>query len=329
MVGIFKQKNPGNSLLLLVYGLILKFGILLRPSQPLRQDGDHYLYTLLLRFLDPLHLPSFVYGITAFLLLFIQATLLNRITIDQKILPRPNYLPGMSYMLITSLFVEWNHFSAPLLVNTLIILMFYRMVNLYNTGKPLAGIFNIGVLTGIVTLLYQPAVVFVLMIPFTLFIMRPFRVREWLIGFLGLTVPYYFLALEPLITNHWNWKHLLPYVTLDFPAMPASIFITISIILIVIPFIIGGFFVQANLNKMLIQIRKAWSLLLLFLIISLFIILVNGGINYVNWAFGILPLASFHAAAYYYPEKRIFPNLLHWLTFGYAIFICYGFHQSR
>jgi len=323
VVGIFRQKNPGNNLLLLVYGLILKFGILLRPSQPLKQEGDHYLYTLLVRSLEPLHIPSFIYGLAAFLLLLIQATLLNRISITQKMLPKPNYLPGMSYMLLTSLFVEWNHFSAPLLVNTLIIIMFYRMVNLYNTNKPLSAIFNIGLLTGIVTLLYKPAFVFVLMIPFTLFIMRPFRIREWLIGFLGITTPYYFLALAPLVTNNWSWKHLVPDITLDFPAMPSSVFITISIILIVVPFIIGGFFVQANLSKMLIQVRKGWSLLLLFLIISLFIILVNGGINYVNWAFGIMPLACFHAAAYYYPERRVFPSILHWLTFGYAIFICY------
>ncbi len=324
MIGIFKQKNPGNNLLLLVYGLILKFGILLKPSPPLRQEGDHYLYILLLRLLDPLQVPAVVFGMVAFMLLLIQAILLNRICIDQKMLPKPNYLPGMAYMLLTSLLVEWNHFSAPLLVNTLMILLFYRMMALYNTNKPLAGIFNIGVLIGLMSLLYQPAILFVLMIPCTLFIMRPFRIREWLVGFLGVTMPYYFLALEPLFTNNWSWKYLIPHVSFDFPAMPSSILITVSIVLIVLPFIIGGFFVQANLSKMLIQIRKGWSLLLLFLIISLFIILVNGGINYVNWIFGIMPLVTFHAAAYYYPDKKIFPSLLHWITFAYALFICYS-----
>jgi hypothetical protein len=176
---------------------------------------------------------------------------------------------------------------------------------------------------GVATLLYQPAILYVLMLPFTLFIMRPFRIREWLTGFLGLTIPYYFLALEPLFTNHWSWTHLVPYIRLDFPAMPSSIFITISIILIVIPFIIGGYFVQVNLNKMLIQIRKGWSLLLLFVIISMFIILVNGGVNYVNWLFVLMPLAGFHAATYYYPQKTLLPSILHWLTFGYAIYLSY------
>jgi hypothetical protein len=201
--------------------------------------------------------------------------------------------------------------------------MFYRMINLYNTARPLGVIFNIGVMMGIVTLLYEPAIIYVLMIPFTLFIMRPFRIREWLTGFLGLTTPYYFLALEPLVTNHWSWKHLVPSIRFDFPAMPSSVFITMSIILLVAPFIFGGYYVQTNLNKMLIQIRKGWSLLLLFLIISVMIILVNGGINYVNWVFGLMPLAAFHAAAYYYPEKRIFPLVLHWITFAYAVYLCY------
>lgn len=323
MVGIFRQKNPGNNLLLLVYGLVLKFGILLRPSAPLRQNEDHYLYNLLLRLLDPLHLPNFFYGITAFLLIFVQTMLINRICTDQKMLPKPNYLPGMAYMLLSSLFVEWNHFSAPLLINTFLILMFYRMINLYNTSKPLGGIYNVGVMMGIVTLLYQPAIVYVLMLPFTLYIMRPFRIREWLTGFLGLTTPYYFLALEPLFTNHWNWSYLLPSIHFDFPAMPSSIFITVSIILLVIPFISGGYFVQTNLNKMLIQIRKGWSLLLLFLIMSVFIILVNGGVNYVNWVFGLLPLTAFHAATYYYPNKRLFTLILHWIIFGYAIYLGY------
>lgn len=324
MVGIFRQKYPGNNLLLLVYALILKFGILLRPSLPLVQEEDHYLYELLLRFLLPLNLPAFFYGITAFLLLYIQAALLNRISTEQKMLPKPNYLPGMAYILLSSLFVEWNHFSAPLLVNTLLILVFYYMVNLYNTNKPLAGIFNIGVMMGLVTLFYEPAIIYVLMLPFTLFIMRPFRVREWLTGFLGLTISYYFLALEPLITNKWSWNHLVPSIRLDFPAMPSSIQITISIIMLVVPFILGGFFVQANLNKMLIQIRKGWSLLLLFLIMSIFIIMVNGGVNYVNWVFGLVPLAAFHAAAYYYPEKKnLLTLVMHWVIFGYAMYLGY------
>src|SRR5690606_31520379 len=110
VTGVFKQKNPGNSLLLLVYGLVLKFGILLQPAPPLKQEEDHYLYKLILRFLEQFALPDAFYGILAFLLLFLQATLLNKITVSFKLLPRPNYLPGMALILLSTLFIEWNRF---------------------------------------------------------------------------------------------------------------------------------------------------------------------------------------------------------------------------
>lgn len=323
MVGIFKQKSPVNSLLLLVYALVLKFPILLKPAGPLRQQEDHYLYVLLMRFLLPLEIPLLLYTIISFFILVFQASLLNRIFSELKMLPKPNFLPGMAFLLLTSLFSEWNYFSAPLLINGLLIYTFYRIVNLYNTANPLGGVFTIGLMVGLVSLLYQPAILFVIMIPFSLFIMRPFRIREWLISFLGLTTPYYFLALEPVFTNRWNWKYLMPHITIDFPAMPSSIFTTLSIILLVLPFIIGGYYVQNNLNKMLIQTRKGWSVLLLFLIVASLIILVNGGVNYVNWIFCIMPLSAFHAAAYYYPDKARFPSILHWVIFGYTIYLAY------
>lgn len=324
MVGIFRQKNPGNSLILLGYGLVLKFGFLLAPSGALQQEQDHYLYRLLLRLLEPLQIPDWVYAVVAFLLLFTQATLINRISIRQKMLPRPNFLPGMAFLLISTLFPEWNHFSAPLLVNTLLMFAFHRMINLYNAYRPAAEIFNIGLIMGLISLLYQPAVVYIILIPITLFIMRPFRVREWVIGILGITTPYYFLALEPLITNQWNWQYLIPSIAIDFPAMPDSVLVTVSIALLVLPFIVGGYFVQVNLSKMLIQIRKNWSLLLLFLIVSTAIILISGGLGYVNWMFGLMPLAFFHAAMYFYPVKKLVPLIFHWISFAYAIYLVYG-----
>jgi hypothetical protein len=184
-------------------------------------------------------------------------------------------------------------------------------------------IFNIGLLLGIATLVYHPAIVFFLLVIFALFIMRPFRIQEWLIGLLGFTTPYYFLALALYFTNQWHWKHMLPDISFNLPRMPTSVFITISIAFLVIPFVVGGFFVQNNLTKMLIQVRKGWSLLLLSLIISLSVILINGGNNYVNWILCVVPIAAFHAAAYFYPLNKNFPLILHWVTFVYAIYLNY------
>lgn len=324
MVGIFKQKSSVNVLLLLIYGLVLKFPIFLHPpAGPLRQEEDHFLYKWLIDFITPANIPPFVFSLITFLLLYSQAMLFNRIFNVQRMLGNSNYLPAMAYLLITSLFPEWNQFSAPLLVNSLLIFVFYRLSNIHNVQRPGASIFNVGLIMGVISLLYQPAVIFILLIWLALFIMRPFRVQEWLINLLGITMPYYFLILILYLTNQWAWEKLRPDITFGLPAMPANLQLTISLILLILPFIIGGFLVNANLNKMFIQVRKSWSLLLLFLIISTLIILVNGDNVYVNWLLCAVPLTAFHAAAYYFPGGRIFPPLLHWVLFFYAIYVNY------
>lgn len=325
MVGIFKQKNQGNAVILIIYGMLLKFGMFLHPSGPVRHPGDdHYLYTWLLDYLEPLKLPAMIWSLLSFIILYFQATLFNRICNAQKMLPKPNFLPAMAYLLLTSLFPEWNHFSAPLIINFFLIWIFYRMTELYGTPRPVASIFNIGMVMGIVTLLYQPAIVYVLLLLLALFIMRPFRVQEWLIGLLGITAPYYFLLLILYFGNNWHWQKMLPTISFTLPGMPANLAVTFAIVLLVVPFVIGGVFVQNNLTKMLIQGRKNWSLLLLFLIMSLLIIVVNGGENnYVNWALSVVPLSAFHAAAYYYPPRKLFPLVMHWVIFAFAIYMNY------
>ncbi|HEY4290270.1 MAG TPA: DUF6427 family protein [Puia sp.] len=324
MIGIFRQKTPANALLLLFYALVLKFPLFLHPVTPALHPEDNYLYRVILRGLDSVfHNAPILYSLLTFLLLIFQATLFNRITNHHKVLPKPNFLPGMSYILITSLLPDWNHFSAPLLINTIMIWVWYRMMELYNSQRPGTAIFNIGVWTGIVSLLYIPAVAFLLLVLSGLLTMRPFRVREWFVGLLGFTFPYYFLFLFLYLSGHWSWSDIVPRIVFTVPAFPSSIWITLGIVWLIVPFIIGGYFVQKNLSKFLIQIRKSWSLLLLFLLVAVIIILINRVNSYENWIIMAVPFAAFHAAAYYYPTRTTVPNILHWLIIAYILAMNY------
>jgi len=320
VIGIFKQKNSTNALVLVVYALLLKFSIFLHPVLPVLHKEDNYLYRFIVNGINSLsHQAAFPYAVLSFLLLFTQAILFNSICNYHRILPKPNYLPGMSYLLVTSLLPDWNHFSAPLLLNSIMIWCLYRMIALYNSNKPVTAIFNIGLLAGLATLLYIPAVAFVLMVLFALIIMRPFRLQEWLVGFLGFTSPYYFLLFILYFTNQLNWKNVLPKIIFTLPALPTSIWTTLGLVLLVVPFMIGGYFVQNNLNKMLIQGRKSWSLILVFLIVAVIVILLNKADSYENWIVTAVPFAAFHAAAYYYPTNKVMPQVLHWLCFSLIV----------
>jgi hypothetical protein len=185
------------------------------------------------------------------------------------------------------------------------------------------AIFNIGLFLGFATLLYVPAMVFLVLLFFALLIMRPFRIQEWLVGFIGFTSPYYFLTLFLYFTHQLNWRNLVPHIRFTFPAIPTSIWIIVAISLLIIPFIIGGFYVQNNLNKMLIHVRKSWSLLLAFLVAAVFVIIINKAGTYENWIVTVMPFAVFHSAAYYYPVNKVLVNVLHWVSFSVAIVMNY------
>jgi len=324
VIGIFKQKASANALLLFVYALVLKFPLFLHPFPPVLHAEDNYLYRFVLTALSSLfgH-TALPFAILSFIILFSQATLLNSICNYHKMLPRSTYLPAMCYILVTSLLPDWGHFSAPLLINTIMIWCWYRMVALYNNNSPITSIFNIGVLMGMATLLYMPAIAFLIMLFFALLIMRPLRIQEWFVGFIGFTSPYYFLILILYFVHQLHWNNLVPHIQFTFPAIPGSVWIIASISLLVIPFIVGGMYVQNNLNKMLILVRKSWSLMLVYLIAAVLVIIINKAGSYENWIVTAMPFAVFHSAAYYYPVNRFLINTLHWICFSVAIVINY------
>lgn len=320
MIGVFRQKNPGNAFVLLIYALILKFPIFLHSAAPLRQEDDNYLYRLLLNTLAPVFgKQGYFYALLAFLLLYVQASLLNRIANNVKLLPKPNYLFGMSFLLVSSLLPEWNQFSSTLLVNFCLIWIWYGMVRWYNNTRAMGAIFNTCLLVGVLPLLYTPSIGFVVMVVLGIIITRPLRIGEFVVALIGFLAPFYFLMVVMYLTDNWKPEELLPSIQFHLPKLPASLWTTGGMLLLVVPFLFGAYYVQDNLNKMLIQVRKIWSLLLVIMLVGLIVILVNPGENYQHWMLSVIPIACFHAAAFYYPDRKLFPLILHWILFAFVV----------
>ncbi len=103
---------------------------------------------------------------------------------------------------------------------------------------------------------------------------------------IGFTTPYYFLFVALYLTNQWDWARVIPVISFHLPRLSANLWVTGGIIFMVLPFLIGSYYAQQNLNKMLIQVRKSWSLLLVLLMVCVVIILVNPGPNYLHLAAG-------------------------------------------
>jgi Family of unknown function (DUF6427) len=309
--------------MLLIYGLLLKLVWFISPPVPIVQKSDGFLYNKILTALKPIldgHPVSYTF--IAFFLLYTQALSFNRLLNNRRLMQKPNYLPAMSYLLITSFFAEWNVLSAPLVLNTLLIWVWAKMSDMYNNPHAKSTLYNIGIVIGISTFFYFPSIAFALLIIFALVIMRPPRIAEWLIALLGIVTPWYLLFAWLFLTNKL-YSFQVPGIKIDHPLFAQNNAQYTGIIMILIIAIAGGFFVQLHVRRQLVQVRKGWGLTLLYLIVALFIPFINSSNNFQYWILATVPLSAFIACFFFYPTKKWLVLSIHWIMFGFVIYMTY------
>jgi hypothetical protein len=323
LISTFKANNPYNNLLLLVYGLLLKLSMFLHPIIPVAQKTDGFLYKYLLIQLTNFgnHFPV-VFPVITFILLFTQAITFNKLAIDNRLFQKPNYLTAMSYLLITSLFSEWNILSAPLIVNTLLIWVWARMSGLYNNTNPKSSLFNIGIAIGISTFFYFPSIAFAILIVFGLAVTRPFKLAEWLIALFGIMIPYYFVLSWAFLTDRIT-DYKFPGVVMSLPVFYRSGWALSAISIVLLLSLVGLYYIQKNLLRQLVQTRKSWYLVFLYFLVAVFIPFINATHRFNYWILCAVPLSVFVAAAFLYPEKKLFPQVLHWIIVVFVIVFSY------
>lgn len=320
MTGIFKTKNPANVFLLVVLGILIKLPIFNRAVFELPKADDGILYQSLIEILKPTaNSFSKLYPLLTLILLLMQGLMLNRFVNSQRLMGKLTYLPGMAYLLLTTLLPDWNYFSAPLIVNTIFLFIIFSLFKIYNNEKAGGIIFNAAFAAGVATFIYFPSIVFAVWILLAIMIMRPFKINEWVLSLLGVTTPYYFYSVYLFITDQWSWHTLFPPIDVQLPSVQQSLWLAGAVFLIVVPFLVGAWYVQNNLRRMLIQVRKGWSLILLYLLISLFLPLVGENQSFEGWIIAAVPFAAFHACAYLYSSYKIVPVILFWVSLIFVL----------
>lgn len=320
MIGLLKQKNPANIIVLFIIGILLKLPLFRSDEVLVSGDQDAFLYQKIVSFLTSVSTGNFFYAVLTYLLIFTQALQLNKLMNDQRMTQKTTYLPATAYILCTSLLPDWNQFSAPLLVNTLVLLVFNGLFKIHDKYEVRATVFNIGLAIGISAFLYFPSVFFYLWLIFGLLVMRPVRFNEWIICLIGVTTPFYFYAAYLFLSGNWSWDKLFHDFNIGLPQFQQTFWLAAGGLLLVVPFLIGGYYVQENLRRMLIQVRKSWSLLLIYLLFATTIPFLSDNSNgFQNWVLILIPFAAFHACAYLYPPKRWFSLILFWMTVLYIL----------
>jgi Family of unknown function (DUF6427) len=320
VIGLFKQKTPGNIFVLLLFGMLIKLPVFLHPHIPSVEAKDGPLFRGILHWLENTGKTTpVIYSFLAYLLLYTQAISLNKVINDNRMMQRQTFLPAMSYLLVTSLVPEWNYFSAPLFVNSILVFVLAGLFKTQHQQQAKGTIFNVGVGIGIASFIFFPTVVFMVWAIFALMLMRPFRINEWLLCILGMTSPYYFYPIYLFLTDQWSLQKIIPYIDISLPRFHHSGWIAVSSFFLCALFITGAYYVQNNLRRMLIQVRKGWSLILLYLLAAILVPFLNAGDSFENWVIAAVPFAAFHACAYLYPPKRIYPLIIFWVLLVFIV----------
>lgn len=284
----------------------------LYPSIPHATETDGYFYRYVLGWLESAG-KSFpwIYSIIAFILLYAQAMAINRLVNGQKLLPRPNFLPAMTYLLITSLFPQWQVLSAQLIMTSLLVWIVAQLSQLYNSPNARTILFNAGLALGLATLIYFPGMAFLLLVAVGLAITRPFRLPEWIITLVGLATPFYFYAAWLFMSD--QWQHVrLPVVSVASEGFKSNAWVFASLAILLIALVTGTGFTQNSIGRLLVQSRKCWSLIYLYLAVALLMPVLSASYGLANWFLALVPASSIISAALFYPDRKWFAHVIHW-----------------
>ncbi len=320
MIATFKKNNPSGKILLFLYAIVLKFPLFFGANKIQSLSTDGILYKFCGNIINTIGASfSPIYGLITFSLLLSQAIYINNICIIQKLHKQNNYLTGMAYLLITSIFPEWFSLSAPLIVNTLMLIAFGKICTLYYNSSPKTNLFYIGLIIGIAAFISFPSILFLLLAFAGIFVARPFNIKEWIIVFVGITVPLYIFACYLFISDKF-YLYKLPKFTFSKVNFVHGNMFAISLILLFVSIAIGMFFVNHNFNRQVVQTRKSWQLLFFYFIIAALIPIANANTNFTFWILAAIPAAPIVGAAFFYPTKKWLPLVLHLLLFSIYVF---------
>lgn len=227
-------------------------------------------------------------------------------------------LPGMSYLLMTSLLPEWSQFSAPLIINFLVLFLLSSLFESYHSADTRRTLYNMGLAMGLGIFIYPPALLLTGWFLLSLVIIRPVRLQEIIISLLGILTPFYFVGIWLFWNNQLSWELLEPHIAFSIPSSLPVVWLGGILFLLIIPFLIGFYHIQDQVRKMLIQVRRGWTVFFLLFLAGLFIPLFSLH-PYTGWLILLLPLSTYHASFYYYTSFRIFPLLFFWVTFFFIL----------
>lgn len=312
MISLLKNNTPFALLILIFLAAIAQFlrvgtadslDVLIGPTS---MQG---IITSILDFLGSNN--STISKLWSTLFLLTGALLLNRIITNQKITDRLGMIPAASFLLL-NLLLPVKISGILLLVNGFFIIVIEKLIVIYKNPKPNNTLIIIGFFSGFVASFGTPFLLLLPWLTISIMIMRPASLREWMLVTIGFILPFYFIGSGLYLTDQLKVYSLIsPYqIKISLPVISQIQWIKISFFLL-LPWI-GIFSGRKLFNKMMIQNRKTYLILLILYLTMMLICMLN-----LHKILQVLPLLLVPASVMLFPvfsssKKQFIPNLIFW-----------------
>ena len=314
MLRLFYQSNPLTFFLLIVYAILINLKWLISP---VALDPQQYSYISNIIFNNWLHVGNW----SPVLIICINATILTITGIffsfllqQYKIITKASLIPAVVFITLCSFFPDFLHSIPEVVCGMLLVFILFKIFGVYNKTKADNTYFDTGLLTGITSLLYFPAILFCVFGMFSLFRMRSTSFREFFIFCLGVLVSYF------LVGTVLFWYDVLPeFLTAQFSIpksmnMAAGAFGVISIVklsLIGAALVVSLVYYSNRFSANLIQVRKYLGAFVLLFIFSTGAIFMHYPLEEGGLFFAIVAASVFISYFFYHSKNRLTPELMY------------------
>ena len=296
MLNFFKSNNPGVVAFYVIYLVAFRLCFAFAPfdgsfvfshTEPL----SHFVFGLLK---TPLLSYSWLSPFLSAILCFVQALFINDMVNENKITSKKNYLAGLFFILVFSLFKESLLLSPASLALTFLILSTRKMFSLVKKEKAFGDVFDVGFLVAIAALFYFPATLFFLFAYIGLSIVRAFNYRDWIVIFMGFVSPYI------VVFTYYFWFDKTPLLLTDIAnvhgggwmggiAIKHEDYLVFGVLML---FIAASFaLLPGALYSSLIQVRKFSTALITLIFMIALAFGLQQTVHLSHWVLLALPLS--------------------------------------
>ncbi len=276
-------------------------------------------YNFIFRYIGSLEILS---GFVCVLMIFFQAIVLNGVLDDYDILPKNSSMAAYVFVIVASARNEFIFMSPFVFSGLFVILALGQVFSMYGKKDAFAPAFNSGLFVALASMFYFPVIILFFLVLISFVIYRQFFWREWLISIMGLILPYLFLASYYFWTDQLYLKHLEYMNAFKFIDLKNLIFDKIFYFqagFVALLLLISFFRLIVAYNEKQIRIRKAYSMLIWFFLVSVFAFLFSANYSFPGFWFLIIPVSAVVSGYFLITKKTGFAEIMLMLLFASLI----------